>query len=64
MPTVPRVGKSKQLQQRRLAGAGRADDGDALAASHMDARPAQHLQRHAALDEFLHQIHPLEHGIV
>jgi len=51
----------QQLQKRRLAGSGGADDGDPLARAHADGCRPQHLDFHVALDEFLGEIPAFEH---
>ncbi len=52
---------SQELQQRRFAGSGSADDGDSLTGAYADGHRPQYQDFHVALDEFLGEILPLEH---
>ncbi len=55
------VEPAEQLQQRRLAGAGRADDRDAIALRDPELDAAQHFDLAADVRERLHEAERLEH---
>ena len=58
------VEAGEQAEQRRLAAAGRSDDGDERASGDREADVAQHGERVVAAPVFLRQLAGFEHEIV